>query len=357
MPDMMRLDDGFRRVCERLRTPIWVYDHYHKRMAWGNSAAVWLWKRTSLQHFVSVVLDTSAASDARLESIFERLQSGPTDFISEQWTFYPNNQPMTTTCDISLIQVDDDPQRKFPTIMVQAQTTDLTASPAVVENLRNVEMMRHLPVSVAMYESAEPNLVIMQNPTSLRLFGVEHKLYELFEDPHDAKDARDAIKHTNAYRGEVRVRSSDGTAYHAMEINVSKDPLSGKDQLLVYQVPMENFNFVRDLRRAQQEAVAANEAKTRFLSMVSHEIRTPLHGILGFAELLESTPLTDEQSSYLDMLRMSGRALLSIINDILQLSRIEAGKMELSWAPLCLREVLDEITSIILGAARLSYFY
>lgn len=74
---------------------------------------------------------------------------------------------------------------------------------------------------------------------------------------------------------------------------------------------------------------AASEAKSRFLATISHEMRTPLNGIIGMANLLDSTPLSAEQSNYNQALRQSGTALLALVNDVLDLSRIEAGKLTL----------------------------
>ena len=86
-----------------------------------------------------------------------------------------------------------------------------------------------------------------------------------------------------------------------------------------------------ELRKARQEAIDANMAKSEFLANMSHEIRTPMNAILGYSELLASLVRDSTQKDFLDSIKTSGRSLLTLINDILDLSKIEAGKLELEF--------------------------
>jgi len=95
------------------------------------------------------------------------------------------------------------------------------------------------------------------------------------------------------------------------------------------------------LRLALEDAQAANRAKSEFLANMSHEIRTPINGILGMAQLLGHTALSDEQQEYIDLLQSSGDLLMRVVNDVLDFSKIEAGKLEIEHIPFSLQETIS----------------
>jgi PAS domain S-box-containing protein len=104
-------------------------------------------------------------------------------------------------------------------------------------------------------------------------------------------------------------------------------------------------------RAAHEAALAANRAKSSFLASLSHEIRTPLNGIIGMIELMEQTPVSPQQRGYLDTLGRSADSLLSLINDVLDISKVEAGKLELEEAPFDVRDLAHQATSVVSAQA------
>jgi PAS domain S-box-containing protein len=109
----------------------------------------------------------------------------------------------------------------------------------------------------------------------------------------------------------------------------------------------ERVRLEHSLRHASALAERASEAKSEFLSRMSHELRTPLNAMLGFAQLLEFDELSEDQAASVDQIQVAGRHLLALINEVLDISRIEAGRLSVSAEPVAVCDVVDEVTALL----------
>ena len=116
--------------------------------------------------------------------------------------------------------------------------------------------------------------------------------------------------------------------------------------LYVFNSAIVNMRNAEALEGAQAVAVEANQAKSAFLAMMSHELRTPMNGVLGMAHALKQTKLDDRQAAQVEMLVRSGDGLMAILNDILDVSKIEAGKLELEAIAFDLSEVIERVMDL-----------
>ncbi len=127
---------------------------------------------------------------------------------------------------------------------------------------------------------------------------------------------------------------------------VSK-PFSKEELLARIKLHIQLKRINEELISAKKAAETAAEAKSIFLANMSHEIRTPMNGIIGMVDILKKTPLNDEQKEYLQIVESSGENLLIIINDILDYSKIEAGRIELEHIPFKLHQEIRNVVKIL----------
>jgi PAS domain S-box-containing protein len=159
-----------------------------------------------------------------------------------------------------------------------------------------------------------------------------------FARPPENRGGRDS-----SHEGEAqKLRTAQGERWIAWSVI----PLRDAEGRIV-----ERYAVGRDVTE-HRKAEAASEAKSRFLATVSHEVRTPLNGVLGMADLLGGTPLSPEQATYVSAIRTSGEALLSLIDEILDFSRIEAGKTELTDGPFDLHQVAEGVVELLAPRAQ-----
>jgi PAS domain S-box-containing protein len=204
------------------------------------------------------------------------------------------------------------------------------------------------PVAVVVMDADER--VTGWNPAAAELFGytAEEAIGREVDDLVFGGDIRDEgrqITHEALATGRAhritRRRRKDGTA---VDVELMLVPLSVEGERLGF---LGIYHDITELQQARQEAEAATQAKSAFLATMSHEIRTPMNAVIGMTGLLLGTELTREQRDFAEVVRSSGDALLHVIDDILDYSKIEAGRLELEREPFDLRECVEGALDIV----------
>ncbi len=167
--------------------------------------------------------------------------------------------------------------------------------------------------------------------------------------PETYRDLWNTITSGEEWQGIFHNRKKNGEFYWASaSISPLKDASGSITHFVGIQEDITAIKlFEQELQKAKEAAESANQAKSDFLASMSHEIRTPMNAIIGMAELLIETTLNEEQKKYVETSRNAGESLLNIINDILDISKIEAGYLDLEATEFNLRELLDKARDIM----------
>jgi|GEM_PF-4887343 len=183
------------------------------------------------------------------------------------------------------------------------------------------------------------------------------------DDREYVKNAFDnAIKTGGRYNAQYRMVLDDNSVVDIYdEGRVDLDESGGHPVRMIgfmqditerHKAEMALMKYTKELKEANDLARAALNAKSKFLATMSHELRTPLNGVIGMASLLEGTSLDNEQQEYVQTIFYSGNSLLTIINDILDYAKLDAGTMDISMRPFNLRACIHEMMLSFYPAAR-----
>jgi PAS domain S-box-containing protein len=234
-------------------------------------------------------------------------------------------------------------------------------------NVANVELRRSETFLESVIENI-PDMVFVKDAATLRfvrlnragevLLGISRRDYVGHTD-HDFFPAAEADFFTAKDREVIASghvvdipEESIETPHGPRILHTKKLPVIDEDGRPVYLLGISEDITERKqaddaVRAARTEAERANRAKTEFLSRMSHELRTPLNAILGFSQLIEMDELTADQRENVAYISQAGRHLLQLINEVLDISRVESGQMSISREPVAVSEVIHELTALV----------
>ena len=216
------------------------------------------------------------------------------------------------------------------------------------------ELFESVPIGV--YQTRRDGGIIAVNQALVRMLGYDSeselravKAGDVYTDPSFRPHFIERLERDNVLRNvELELRRKDGNSVTVLEN--ARTVRSETGELLYFEGTMTDITHLkrveRELEAARDEAIAASRMKSEFLANFSHEIRTPMNGVIGMASLLLETPLSREQQEYAGAVRRSAQFLLAIIDDILDFSRAEAGRLEVEDIDFALSPCVEDVVEL-----------
>ena len=218
--------------------------------------------------------------------------------------------------------------------------SDITANKRAEAALRESEgrfisMLRDSSLAIAVVRSADRKL-LYANERLYQMFGIDEEELQArppadyYADPNDRRMIAERLKRDGLVRNaEVRLKRGNGAEFWTWASYRSIEYIGEPARIATYYDITDQKQTQEALKQAKDAAEAAVQAKSEFVAVISHEVRTPMNGVLGMARLLLDTQLQPEQREFAQTIVDSGEALLSILNDLLDISKLEAGRLDL----------------------------
>ena len=375
-PGTPTLSDQQLETLSLVQAPIWVFDVSRHRMWWGNPAALRFWQAENMAALQA--RDFSTDSDM----VRQRLQlvvrnTPPGQIVSENWTLYPQDRPTAVSISLQPVRLTPDG------VGVLIEAHPMAVPGRDTEAARILEAARNTPLLVTTVSL--DGHVLSANPAAYDRYGgypkersESRRLSDRFADAAVVGKLLASAQENRVFSSDVEVSTAAGLRWHHLTARRGRDPLDGRTVVVVteeditdrvhHQAALTRWNDTLERRvkertaelaektrileemmleaeAARQAAERATMAKSTFLASMSHELRTPLNAILGFSEMVRDAitgPLSDRYRSYGHDIHVAASHLLELINDLLDLSRIEAGEMQLDEQVIDLEAMVQQ---------------
>ena len=339
------LDAACLRYYEWLDVPAWVFDARRMRTTWANAAGCAYWLASSKEELLARdFTDASESARTRLALTMQAHTRG--EVLRESWTLYPKGNPVTSILVSRGIVLADGTQA----LLFVSERLPANVAP---DTLRGVDAVQHTTVRIALY-GLPGGAVLMRNPAAAQAFGAvpatpgkgQRDFELMFGDPAIAARITAQARNGQTFSAELELQTLQGRRWHAVDVRPVLDPVSGQKAMQFNARDIGDLKAVqRALEVARVAADNANMAKSAFLANMSHEIRTPMNGVLGLTELVLQTELNDKQRQFIALAHQSAQGLMVIINDLLDVAKIEAGQMLLEQQAFSLAQCISEALS------------
>ncbi len=351
-------ESSLRNAQEIAKMGSWEWDMVTQKTNWSdNYFAIHGFKRTEVEPGFEFFRNRIHPDDVHfLDETHANIMKDKTPSSFELRLIQPDGTVKWIQNNISPV-IEDDKLVKLKGVII-----DITERKQADEALRESEVRYK-----TLFSNAAEGILAVQiktmkflyaNPALCKMFGYnEEEIIHLGVKDLHRKESLNYVmaefgmlmRDEKTLASDIPCLRKDGTLFHAdirstsMVLDGFKclvgffiditDQLQAQRELLKHRDHLEELVNERteELSKAKKEAEEANKAKSEFLANMSHEIRTPMNAVLGYTELLGSTPVDQTQKEYINSIKSSGRSLLTLINDILDLSKIEAGKLEMEY--------------------------
>ncbi|MFK7945050.1 MAG: ATP-binding protein [Paracoccaceae bacterium] len=271
----------------------------------------------------------------RLAQYCNDFQEFPKRSFHESWTFYPNETPVLIDCTFRWCPLSDG----RPATLIEGRPM-AAMDPVTV---RGLDALLHSEVMTALF-SEDGRALFANRAMRHYMEPIAQKFGDGFQDPTKKDAFLSALSKHGSHRETILAETINGLRWFDVQAGRCRDAATGQPAFHLSATDVTAMRRTEEeLRAAHDQAQSADQAKSEFVANMSHEMRTPMNGVLGVVELLARTKLDDQQRHHIDILRDCGKALLHLIEEVLELSSMELGATRLKTSEVNLHEIAHSV--------------